>query len=164
MHPAYPTSSTTISQDKAAVLAYLRLKHKDPYKGYILCAIVRNATLLPLLSINTLFQSRTVAWNVLVGSVSFASMGPKAMHNASTAQEVTIITPSAANFEFRVRLSFPPPRYALLTSLVSVGVTRRPCHPALFRGTTRLRRLRRQMRILLASRQEAGAGPAQMAP
>jgi hypothetical protein len=34
--------STTISQDKAAVLAYLRLKHKDPYKGYILCAIVRN--------------------------------------------------------------------------------------------------------------------------
>ncbi|KAH9168995.1 hypothetical protein EDB89DRAFT_2073415 [Lactarius sanguifluus] len=75
---------TTISQDKAAVLAYLRLKHKDPYKGYILCAI-----------------SRTVAWNVLVGSVSFASMGPGAMHNASTAQEVTIITPAAANFEFR---------------------------------------------------------------
>ncbi|KAN0118617.1 hypothetical protein V8E52_005040 [Russula decolorans] len=75
---------TTISQDKAAVLAYLRLKHKDPYKGYILCAI-----------------SRTVAFNVLVGSVSFAAMGPKAMHNASTAQEVTIITPSAANFEFR---------------------------------------------------------------
>jgi hypothetical protein len=34
--------STTISQDKAAVLAYFRLKHKDPYKGYILCAIVRN--------------------------------------------------------------------------------------------------------------------------
>ena len=34
--------STTISQDKAAVLAYLRMKHKDPYKGYILCAIVRN--------------------------------------------------------------------------------------------------------------------------
>ncbi|KAI9443535.1 hypothetical protein H4582DRAFT_2072567 [Lactarius indigo] len=75
---------TTISQDKAAVLAYLRLKHKDPYKGYILCAI-----------------SRTVAWNVLVGSVSFASMGPGAMHNASTAQEVTIITPAASNFEFR---------------------------------------------------------------
>ncbi|KAI0271781.1 hypothetical protein BGY98DRAFT_922816, partial [Russula aff. rugulosa BPL654] len=75
---------TTISQDKAAVLAYFRLKHKDPYKGYILCAI-----------------SRTVAWNVLVGSVSSAIMGPKAMHNASTAQEVTIITPSAANFKFQ---------------------------------------------------------------
>ena len=32
---------TTISQDQAAVLAYLRMKHKDPYKGYILCGIVR---------------------------------------------------------------------------------------------------------------------------
>ncbi|TFY71079.1 hypothetical protein EVG20_g1938 [Dentipellis fragilis] len=81
----------TISQDKAAVLAYLRMKHKDPYKGYILCAI-----------------SRTVAHNVLVGSVSFAAMGPKAMHNASTAQEVTIITPSATNFEFR-RWNDPSP-------------------------------------------------------
>jgi hypothetical protein len=41
--------STTISQDKAAVLAYLRLKHKDPYKGYILCAIVRNTKFRPIL-------------------------------------------------------------------------------------------------------------------
>ena len=41
--------STTISQDKAAVLAYLRLKHKDPYKGYILCAIVRNTKFRPML-------------------------------------------------------------------------------------------------------------------
>jgi hypothetical protein len=40
--------STTISQDKAAVLAYLRLKHKDPYKGYVLCAIVRNTTFRPI--------------------------------------------------------------------------------------------------------------------
>jgi hypothetical protein len=40
--------STTISQDKAAVLAYLRLKHKDPYKGYILCAIVRNTKFRPI--------------------------------------------------------------------------------------------------------------------
>lgn len=49
-----------------------------------------------------LCQSRTVCQNVLVGSVSFASPGPKAMHNASTAQEVTIITPTARDFEFRV--------------------------------------------------------------
>ncbi|KZT11845.1 uncharacterized protein LAESUDRAFT_754395 [Laetiporus sulphureus 93-53] len=75
---------STITQDRAAVLAYLRMKHKDPYKGYILCAI-----------------SRTVCQNVLVGSVSYASPGPKAMHNASTAQEVRIITPSAKDFEFR---------------------------------------------------------------
>ncbi|RPD62248.1 hypothetical protein L226DRAFT_458116 [Lentinus tigrinus ALCF2SS1-7] len=75
---------TTITSDQAAVLAYLRMKHKDPYKGYILCGI-----------------SRTVCQNVLVGSVSFASPGPKAMHNASTAQEVKIITPTAKDLEFR---------------------------------------------------------------
>ncbi|KAH9841393.1 uncharacterized protein C8Q71DRAFT_700276 [Rhodofomes roseus] len=75
---------STITQDRAAVLAYLRMRHKDPYKGYILCAI-----------------SRTVCQNVLVGSVSFASPGPKAMHNASTAQEVRIITPYARDFELR---------------------------------------------------------------
>ncbi|KAF9814964.1 hypothetical protein IEO21_04814 [Rhodonia placenta] len=75
---------STITQDRAAVLAYLRMRHKDPYKGYVLCAI-----------------SRTVAQNVLVGSVSFASPGPKAMHNASTAQEVRIITPYAKDLDFR---------------------------------------------------------------
>lgn len=32
---------STITQDQAAVLVYLRLRHKDPCKGYILCAIVR---------------------------------------------------------------------------------------------------------------------------
>lgn len=74
----------TIQLDKAAVLVYLRLRHKDPYKGYILCGI-----------------SRTVVHNVLVGSVSFASPGAKALHNASTAQEIEVITPSAMNFEFR---------------------------------------------------------------
>lgn len=72
-------------------MAYLRLKHKDPYKGYVLCAV-----------------SRTVVHNVLAGSVSFAIPGPKAMHNASTAQEVTIITPTATNFEFR-RWNDPSP-------------------------------------------------------
>ncbi|KAH7909240.1 hypothetical protein BJ138DRAFT_1155777 [Hygrophoropsis aurantiaca] len=74
----------TIRQDKAAVLAYLRLKHKDPFKGYILCAV-----------------SRTVVHNVLVGSVSFAAPGAKAMHNASTAQEVEVVTPTARDFELR---------------------------------------------------------------
>ena len=43
--PSFSLSSTTICQDKAAVLAYLRLKHKDPYKGYVLCAIVRTSVL-----------------------------------------------------------------------------------------------------------------------
>ncbi|KAF7768294.1 hypothetical protein Agabi119p4_7537 [Agaricus bisporus var. burnettii] len=74
----------TIQQDKAAVLVYLRMRHKDPYKGYILCGI-----------------SRTVVHNVLVGSVSFASPGAKALQNASTAQEITVISPTSHNFQFR---------------------------------------------------------------
>ncbi|KDQ62730.1 hypothetical protein JAAARDRAFT_190017 [Jaapia argillacea MUCL 33604] len=82
----------TISGDKAATLAYLRMRHKDPYRGYVLCAI-----------------SRTVVYDVLVGSVSFATPGAKAMHNASTANEVTVITPFAVpDFEFR-RWSDPSP-------------------------------------------------------
>ncbi|KAG1780650.1 hypothetical protein EV702DRAFT_732311 [Suillus placidus] len=74
----------TIREDKAAALAYLRLKHKDPFKGYILCAV-----------------SRTVVHSVLVGSVSFATPGGKALQNTSTAQEVEVVTPSAKNFELR---------------------------------------------------------------
>ena len=31
---------STITQDQAAVLVYLRMRHKDPCKGYVLCAIV----------------------------------------------------------------------------------------------------------------------------
>lgn len=74
----------TIREDKAAALAYFRLKHKDPFKGYILCAV-----------------SRTVVHSVLVGSVSFATPGGKALQNTSTAQEVEVVTPSAKNFELR---------------------------------------------------------------
>ncbi|KAH0826208.1 hypothetical protein J3R83DRAFT_5651 [Lanmaoa asiatica] len=74
----------TIRQDKAAVIAYLRLKHKDPFKGYLLCSV-----------------SRTVVHNVLVGSISLAVPGPKAFQNASTAQEVVVVTPTATDFEFR---------------------------------------------------------------
>ncbi|GLB38650.1 putative PAS fold [Lyophyllum shimeji] len=73
----------TISKDKAAVLLYLRMKHKVPSRGYILCGV-----------------SRTVVHNVLVGSVSFAHPG-KAMHNASTAQEVEVVTPSATTFQIK---------------------------------------------------------------
>ncbi len=43
--------------------------------------------------------------NILVGSVSFASPG-KALHNPSTFQEITVITESAANFEFHVCFFF----------------------------------------------------------
>lgn len=81
----------TISQDKAAVLLYLRMKHKDPYRGYVLCGV-----------------SRTVVHNVLVGSISYAAPGAKAFHNASTAQEITVVTPSAKNLELR-RWNDPSP-------------------------------------------------------
>ncbi|KAF9013153.1 hypothetical protein BDQ17DRAFT_1342857 [Cyathus striatus] len=94
----------TIKQDKAAVLCYLRMKHKDPYRGYILCGVVHPSPFSP--NHILILPNRTVVHNVLVGSVSFASPGAKALHNASTAQEITVITPSAANFEFRVRPSF----------------------------------------------------------
>ncbi|KAJ7701424.1 hypothetical protein B0H17DRAFT_1045376 [Mycena rosella] len=82
----------TILADKAAAVAYMRLKHKDAHKGYLLCAV-----------------SRTVVHDKVVGSVSFATPGGKALHNSSTAQEITVITPTASNFEFR-RWNDPQPR------------------------------------------------------
>ena len=50
----------TISQDKAANIVYLSLRHKDPAQGYIHCVV-----------------SRTVVHDVLVGSVSLALPGAK---------------------------------------------------------------------------------------
>ncbi|KAJ7617499.1 hypothetical protein DFH06DRAFT_1237892 [Mycena polygramma] len=82
----------TILSDKAAAMAYMRLKHRDAHKGFLLCAV-----------------SRTVVHDRVVGSVSFASPGGETLHTSSTAQEITIITPAAANFEFR-RWHDPPPR------------------------------------------------------
>ncbi|KIJ96833.1 hypothetical protein K443DRAFT_10330 [Laccaria amethystina LaAM-08-1] len=113
----------TIQLDKAAVLVYLRLRHKDPYKGYILCGIV-SLFLFSLIFIDPprshgshTYPAGTVVHNVLVGSVSFASPGAKALHNASTAQEIEVITPSAMNFEFRVRVPLSP-LFLILTSLL----------------------------------------------
>lgn len=77
---------TTIMADKAATLAYLRMRHKDPYRGYILCAV-----------------TRTVCQDMLVGSIAFAVPGARAMHNNATASEVDVITTTAkGQFEFRV--------------------------------------------------------------
>ena len=42
---------STITQDQAAVLVYLRLRHKDPCKGYVLCAIVRHFPALAFFSL-----------------------------------------------------------------------------------------------------------------
>lgn len=42
------TTSDTIKQDKAAVLVYLRMKHKNPVQGYVLCGIVSTTPLFDL--------------------------------------------------------------------------------------------------------------------
>ncbi|SJL07801.1 uncharacterized protein ARMOST_11153 [Armillaria ostoyae] len=116
----------TIKADKAAVLVYLRMKHKDPYKGYVLCGVVSRLSILQIRCFVSNFtrshglffdrsdaphsdpSNSTVVHNVLVGSVSFASPGAKALHNASTAQEITVISPAAENFQFR-RWNDPSP-------------------------------------------------------
>lgn len=99
------------------------MRHKDPYKGYILCGVVSTSRFLIVIklihwlspggcstfrvvigrALNCRAPCRTVVHNVLVGSVSFAQSGAKALHNASTASEITIIAPNATNFELRVR-------------------------------------------------------------
>ncbi|KAJ6494626.1 hypothetical protein C8R47DRAFT_375287 [Mycena vitilis] len=73
-------------------MAYMRLKHRDAHKGCLLCVV-----------------SRTVVHDRVVGSVSFASPGGETLHTSSMAQEITVITPAAANFEF-TRWHDPPPR------------------------------------------------------
>ncbi|KAJ3800891.1 hypothetical protein GGU11DRAFT_334761 [Lentinula aff. detonsa] len=117
----------TIKQDKAACLVYIRMKHKDPNKGYILCGVVRPHlfTSPNILSLNRDLSSRhtvtvrsfflstrgrtlilpfglisTIVHNITVGSVSYANSGAKALHNASTAQEITVISPTP-ELEFR---------------------------------------------------------------
>jgi hypothetical protein len=109
------------------------MRHKDPYRGYVLCGVV-GAFLLDFDNLgshhhwlhtsasqsrfvffsfyleflrSTKTAYRTVVHNVLVGSVSFASPA-KALHNASTAQEITVISPSAHNLSFRVSFILVP--------------------------------------------------------
>lgn len=48
-------------------------------------------------------QSCSRVGSHLIGAVSVASSATKAMHKASTAQEVIVIAPEAAHLEFRVR-------------------------------------------------------------
>ncbi|KAG6860786.1 hypothetical protein C0995_007592 [Termitomyces sp. Mi166 len=93
----------TIVKDKAAVLLYLRMKHKIPSRGYILCGIVSLGD--ALIQRSAQHVSRTVVHNVLVGSVSFANPA-KAMHNASTAQEIEIVSPTSPNFQAKSRLGY----------------------------------------------------------
>lgn len=117
------------------------MRHKDPCKGYILCCVVCGKHSLSFASSLTLcggpLQTRTVCQNVLVGSVSFAAPGPRAMHNNSTAQEVTVVTPYAKDFEFRVS-PFTEPS----SSVTAVHL----CCPS-SGGTNRILFLRAQFRV-----------------
>ncbi|KAF8587596.1 hypothetical protein K439DRAFT_811587 [Ramaria rubella] len=74
----------TIRYDKAAAMAYLRVKNQDD--RYVQCVI-----------------QRSMVHNALIGSISFAKPGAKALHTAATAQEVTFLTPGAVqtHLEFR---------------------------------------------------------------
>ncbi|KAI5119044.1 hypothetical protein M0805_005910 [Coniferiporia weirii] len=87
----YHVYQEMIHDDKAACLLYLRIPHKDPRKGYVLCCVTCSRV-----------------GRHLVGGVSPATSGVKAMYNASTAQEVYIIAPTAAQFEIR-RWNDPAP-------------------------------------------------------
>ncbi len=72
-----------------------------PFVLFILVSVRISPFVKTGFAIGANVRYRTVVHNVLVGSVSFASPA-KALHNASTAQEITVITPSAHNLSFRV--------------------------------------------------------------
>ncbi|KAF7314707.1 PAS domain-containing protein [Mycena kentingensis (nom. inval.)] len=102
----------TILEDRAASILYMRLKHKDAYKGYLVCAV-----------------SRTIVCDVIVGSVSFAPPGGATLSTSSTAQDVFVVTPAAANFHCRrwheapspsssPNLEQPPASHSLRTALI----------------------------------------------
>ncbi|CAK5270642.1 unnamed protein product [Mycena citricolor] len=110
--------SDVILADKAATIAYVRLKHKDAHKGYIVCALVR-PTWCPLhprhlircpgsdgghRPVDRKVCARTslsVLDDLPYSSVSFAHPGGEALHINSTAQEVVVISTAASNFEFQ---------------------------------------------------------------
>lgn len=74
----------TIREDKAAAVAYLRVKNQEDQ--YVPCVI-----------------QRSMVYNALIGSISFAKPGAKALHTAATAQEVTICTPSMLDSQLEFR-------------------------------------------------------------
>ncbi|KLO14756.1 hypothetical protein SCHPADRAFT_939302 [Schizopora paradoxa] len=72
------------NENKSACLIYLHLRHKNPNRGYPLCACTYSNV-----------------EDVVVGGISLAYSGNKPMQNASTATEVVSVTPSASQFEYR---------------------------------------------------------------
>lgn len=86
----------TIRDDKAAAVAYLRVKNQaDRWVGVVI--------------------QRSVVHNALIGSLSFAKPGAKAMHTAATAQEVAFLNPAAyqTQLEFR-KWNDPKPKASIV--------------------------------------------------
>ncbi|KAF8526092.1 hypothetical protein JB92DRAFT_2873302 [Gautieria morchelliformis] len=74
-------------------MAYLRIKNQDD--RWVYCVI-----------------QRSMVHNALIGSISFAKPGAKALHTAATAQEVTFLTPFAPHVQLEFRKwndPAPPP-------------------------------------------------------
>lgn len=69
--------------------------------------------------------------NALIGSISFARPGPKALHTAATAQEVLFLTPTAQQMQlsFQVRLLLLPYIMCLLINCKQRWNDRRPSAP-----------------------------------
>lgn len=65
----------------------------------VCCFLAITATLSDDVAI---LKTHTNVGNRIVGGISAATSGAKAMHNASTAQEVHVITESVSHFAFRV--------------------------------------------------------------
>lgn len=84
---------------------------------------------LVLSSLLIVSQSRTVVHNVIVGSISVAVPGPKTFQNASTAQEVIVVTPTATDFEFRVGSRSDLPPFITALTRYSDGVIHLQCPP-----------------------------------
>lgn len=47
-------------------------------------------------------------YNALIGSISFAKPGAKALHTAATAQEVAFLTPTAPHMQLEFRVHTHP--------------------------------------------------------
>lgn len=92
-----------IDEDKAACLMYHRIPYADISKGYMLCSVVGIYD-CSTLAVADYGYIKTIsrAGQHLIGACSPATSETKAMHYASTASEVIVITPSAARLAFRV--------------------------------------------------------------
>ena len=113
---SHPSKSDTIREDKAAAVAYLRVKNQEGH--YVTCVIVSASVVFRVGFIFLLCrQQRSMVYNALIGSISFAKPGAKALHTAATAQEVTICTPALPHhMQLAFRVSLIPPRISHLYS------------------------------------------------